>query len=142
MNIKAQCECSGTTCTPCDEVPRGVYDSWEARRRMDCDDGGVVAPTEAQEVSLSVEAGLDRGTTATISMSPGRLSPPLKGIVACSGPFSVSGATSQGAYSESWTVALTPTGNGKSFAMVVTKKTTFTNGRTQTCTLATSQTRL
>ena len=140
VEMKAQCECSGSTCTKCSEMPRGVYDSWEAGRQMNCDNRGVAAPPPAQEVRLIFTAGRDRGTTATIRMSDEN-SPRLEGTVACNGSFSVSGATTNMDYSDSWTVALTPTGDGESFATVITKKTIFTSGQMQTCTLSTTQTR-
>jgi hypothetical protein len=137
LKIGGQCQCAGSECTKCDDLPRSVYKTEEPNLAMLCDDGGEL---EISWIQLNLwHGGGDRLVVATFIVWPydGAAIPVLEGTAACRAPFSLTGETTRGFPLENWHVTLTPTGKGTSADVEFTRKTTFEGGKTRTCSLTT-----
>lgn len=127
-----RCECAGSECVLCTDKLSYLYDSeFSENGWLVCDDGERY---QLNWFRLLFEYGQGRELTADLSEFV-FLSPDLHGTHPCGGgSFDVAGTVAEGAYSEQWTLSLSPADDAQTLSASVTITQNFTSGHSRVCT--------
>jgi hypothetical protein len=124
--IAVGCECNGSDCTKCEDVPYGTYTSRMPGRTMKCNTPGP--PVYADDVQLRFSKKSADNISAELFVGGDHAE--LEGKVSCKGSFSVTGGDAS-----TWDAKITRSDEETLAVALTTTRTTF-NGQMLTCSLS------